>query len=55
MHVLIIINQRNILCHSLVIEIDSDVKRSVVFADTQSDEKNAGIFVLENPMNVGKC
>ena len=38
-----------------MIEIDSDDKRSVVFADTQSDEKSASIFVLENPMNVGKC
>ena len=36
----------NILCHSLVIEIDFDDKRSVVFTDTQSDEKSAGIFVL---------
>ena len=38
-----------------MIETESDYKMSVVFTDTQSDEKRTSIFVLENPMNLGKC
>ena len=39
----------NILCHSSVIEIDSDDSGSIVFADSQSGEKGTSISVPENP------
>ena len=39
----------NILCHSSVIEIDSDHSGSIVFADSQSGEKDTSISVPENP------
>ena len=39
----------NILCHSSVIEIDSDDNGSIVFADSQSGEKGTSISVPENP------
>ena len=39
----------NILCHSSVIEIESDDNGSIVFAGSWSSEKGTSIYVLENP------
>ena len=38
----------NILCHSSVIEIDSDDNGSIVFGDSQSGEKDTSVSVPEN-------
>ena len=39
----------NILCHSSVIEIDSDDNGSIVLADSHSSETGTSISVPENP------
>ena len=39
----------NILCRSLVIEIDSDDNKSIVFADSHSGEAAKSFSVAENP------